>query len=442
MKPQSPYKAFRFTSAAFDEQTGETVLSYAFDEELTFYERYRFTAGKINPALLHALHLAAGVSYYKAFCPPEIIVETQALSEEDRNFWTMFYTQGLGEFFYRNEIDFNNLIRIRSSDAAHAVKEQHAVPLRQEPREACDPLVPIGGGKDSFVTIELLRKAGIEPTLFIMGNNARVQEAADATELTVLRAERELDPKFLQMIKEGKVLYNGHVPITGILSIAALITADLNGKTDVVMSNERSANFGNVMVGGVEINHQFSKSLTYEKAFAEYLERSGVSAPRYFSLLRGWSELRIVQEFVALKKYRDVMTSCNANFSITKKAGKRWCGECPKCAFVFAMLGAFMLENDLIAMFDKNLFADETLVPMYTGLFGEGVKPFECVGEPDEVKAAFVLMHRAEKFTDTPVMQFFVNKILPSINDQDELVAGALEPSVEHRIPDEYQNVL
>lgn len=438
------YKTFRCTTADMQWETGVLALSYAFDDALHFTERYQFSISRNLDEhekhkilrLARQLHIAAGVSYYKAFCPNEMIVESSPLTKEDIEFWMNFYVHGLGEFYYRNNLSVKGSLSSMRSTMGESEDEVHQ---ELAPSVAVlHPLVPIGGGKDSSVTAEMMRDADIAFSAFVMGKNEKILAAAAKTGAPIVQVLRTLDEEFISLVKEGKVSYNGHVPITGILSFVALIAAVINKNDAVVMSNEASASFGNVTIDGIEVNHQWSKSIAFERAFQEHLVRHGMVSPVYFSALRPFSELRIVKKFAELKKYHDVATSCNANFSITKQAEKRWCGECPKCAFVFVTLGAFLPENDLVHIFGMNMFANETLVPLFGELLGRGMKPFECVGEPDEVRAACFLMHKEKKFVGTPVMEMFVQDVLASIEDGDALVKKVLETKKEHCIPKQY----
>lgn len=439
MKPNSPYKTFRFVSYAFDEKSGEAVLTYAFDDAVTLRETFQFPVPKAGVApgaraaldrALFALHLVVGVSYYKAFCPPEIRVESGALTAEQAKFWNTLYTLGLGEFFYRNELSFDGLVNFPT--------EASAADGAPEVAGLADALVPIGGGKDSLVTVELMRASGRPFTLFTLGTFQRIQEAIRAIGEKHLLVHRKIDPTLFDLNAKGA--YNGHVPISSIIAFSAVVTAILNGKRDIVLSNERSANFGNVTVGGVEVNHQYSKSFAFERDLQDYLARYVTGSVRYFSLLRPLSELAIAERFVKNGKYLDIFSSCNTNFRLRGTAPKeRWCGQCPKCAFVFAMMAAFVPSDALLAMFGDNLFDRDDLMPLYQELLGcKDTKPFECVGEPSEVHAAFILAHRRGDLEETRAMRWYLDTQLPQFADPDAVVAEALRPSSEHAVPDEY----
>ncbi len=454
----SPYKKFRFVSYDFDADSGEASFVYGLDDAITFTEKVKFNIGKAAKArsissivfgetvktsfdfdelhrALFALHLMAGISYYKAYCPPEIVIESGSLNVDEVAFWEKLYTHGLGEFFYKNDLDFRNHIKFPAENKGKSAKGDNK---RPDPSGA---IVPIGGGKDSLVVIEMLEKAGIDFSLVELGSHERIQEVADEVGKSLTIIERNLDPQLFELNKQG--VLNGHVPISAYIAFAMVVQAILLGKRDIVLSNEKSANAGNVLMDGMEINHQYSKSLECERDLQEYIAKSITPNVRYFSLLRPLSELAIVKKFVDDGRYLEVFSSCNRNYAINKKATKRWCGECPKCAFVFSLLAAFVEKKRLVEIFGKNLYADEKLLLTYKELLGvEGIKPFECVGEPDEVLAAFELAHRRGDLNDDVVMTYFVNEVLPEQTNIDEIIDEVLVLSKEHAMPEEYTKLV
>lgn len=234
-----------------------------------------------------------------------------------------------------------------------------------------------------------------------MGNLPLHALAASQVDAERIIQTRQLDPKLFAMNKSGE-RYNGHVPITGILSFISLLTAYLYGYNEIVLSNEKSANIGNMVLDGVEINHQRSKSEEFELAFQAYVKREISEEISYYSILRPRSELRIVQEFCKHPQYFHTFSSCNRNFHISGSqlsGDDLRCGKCPKCAFVYTMLRAFLPTEVVNGIFNKNpegsgqsLFADEALLPLFKELLGiEGCKPFECVGTNEEMIVALQL---------------------------------------------------
>jgi hypothetical protein len=435
---------FVFRSYSFDAATGDVALTYAIDDE-DFVERLKFPLPvapvDVDQDALHralfALHLVAGVSYYKTKLPRIILVESGALTEDQAEFWQNLYTLGLGEFFFRNNLDFRGYINfpVDASTQAPSISPMNG-------GGNAGAILPIGGGKDSLVAIELLKSAGIDFDLLMFGNHSRIREVAAEVGKPLLQVTRTIDPKLMELNAAGA--WNGHVPITAYVSIASVITALLHGKRDVVFANERSANTGNAEVDGIMINHQYSKSIDAERALQNYITSFISNDVRCFSVLRPMSELDIARRFAANGKYFTVFSSCNKNF---KQGGvpsvTRWCGKCPKCAFVFVMLAAFIPRRRMVEMFGEDLLMRTDLLEMYKNLTGYGaMKPWECVGEFEEVIAAFALIDGRGEYDDSPIMQWFVADVMSTRKDIDGLIDAALKPSVEHAMPEEYAHMV
>src|SRR5690606_4236497 len=153
-------------------------------------------------------------------------------------------------------------------------------------------LLPIGGGKDSLVSVDLLTHAGVDFTPFAVNPKGPILTSIAAIGTAPLYVTRTLDPEMIRLGKEPG-FYNGHVPSTAINSMIASLCALLFGYNQIVLSNERSASEGNVVFDGRETNHQYSKSLGFELLIADILANATGGALRYFSLLRPYSEARI-----------------------------------------------------------------------------------------------------------------------------------------------------
>jgi hypothetical protein len=446
------YDAFVFDSYAFFPETGKMELRYALDDQVEFTETLSlppesdlpfstYDAASLDRALF-ALHLIGGISYFKTCCPKNIVIKSGTLSPKQAAFWNEVYESGLGEFFHTNNIDFRDLIRFPSDENVEDGIDPKSVTGEMNEDRV---LVTMGGGKDSVVTMELLRAAGIEPTLFRMGSHPIIDRLVKEAKLPVITVGRTLSPTLFLLNKKGAL--NGHVPITAYLSFLTSAISILYGFSAVVMSNERSANIGSLLFYGKEINHQWSKGLRFEHLFQNYLTRSIHPGIRHFSLLRPLSELNIVRLFALFPEYLELATSCNTNWKILgekdPEAAPKWCGKCPKCAFVFALLAAFIPKDQLVRVIGKNLMEDEELLPLYRELLGiEGVKPFECVGTPEETQAAFLLMRKGDDYNDTPVMQMFLRDGLPHIKDAQEILNLTMTPSPDHLIPLSFSTVI
>jgi UDP-N-acetyl-alpha-D-muramoyl-L-alanyl-L-glutamate epimerase len=428
------FARFVFGSYALDPEARQIKLNYGFDDSLHFTETIDLPKDLpiVNPdspdvqrALL-GLHLAGGASYFKAYCPPVIEVNSGKLNAKQATFWNEFYTKGLGEFFYQNKIDYHGLINFPVHSDAPDPIEANDLPTPQK------ALVPFGGGKDSQVTVELLKKRGIDITLFRMKGHHFITELAELNGLPLLEVNRTLDPQLFELNKQG--VLNGHVPITGYVTFLTLTAALLYGFDSLFFSNERSSDYGNIEYLGMEVNHQWSKSNEAELMMTSYIESFVTRRSRYLNALRPLSELAVAKLFVREPKYFGHITSCNQNWLWNKLDENpdqpRWCGECDKCAFVFALFAAYLPMDDVVEIFGgKNVFDNPARLPQYRQLWGaEDFKPFQCVGTPEETKAALYLATRSQDYASTAAGQEFIEKVLPGIADPETLVKEQLAP--------------
>ena len=386
---------FRYAGFAVDAERGVLSCRYELDGR-EFTERVTLQAGprwhtEAARAAARLVFLLAGVSYYKTAAPPVIDFGETALTEAELTFLREFYLQGLGEFAYRNALDLTSL----RFEAQRAPAREPAPPMAPARQRA---LVPFGGGIDSIVTVERVRRLA-DAALFVVSRPAdrfdAIEQPAAVTGLPVVRAEREIDPQLLRSAELG--FLNGHVPVTGILSAIAVLAAVLHDRDAVVMSNEWSASIPTLEYLGRPVNHQFSKSESFEAAFRDVLAPGPAPLPEYFSWLRDRTELWVGQEFAALEPYHGSFRSCNKAF-YTERARRlgHWCGQCDKCCFIDLILAPFMPAEALRRIFavTGEPLEDPGLAAKFRSLLGAGAKPFECVGEVTECRAAVLLAAR------------------------------------------------
>lgn len=434
-------RCFRFIGYRFDEASATASFDYAFDDAHYFTEQLSFPGARLEPSrqaaldrVLRELHLVAGISYYKAAVPPEIRVESGPLDRDTANFLETLYLHGLGEFAFRNGLDLRGRIRfpVESGEApasAAAVAPGKGI------------LLPLGGGKDSLVSLDILRAAGQAVTLFSVGNPPVIRAVAERAGLPHRVVQRSLSPALLELNRQGA--FNGHVPISAIIAYILAASALLYGFDTVVMSNERSAEVGNLRLGDFEVNHQYSKSLAFERAVSR---RFALLTPglRYFSLLRPLSELDIARLFARNSTFDTVFSSCNGNYKLHGQAqSSRWCCDCPKCRFVFLALAPFMDKKRLIGIFGHNLLDDAAQQAGFWELIGHGGhKPFECVGEIEESLAAFYLLAQRPEWRETLLVGRFAGEILPGLDAPEKLLEDALSLSSRHAVPAEFMAML
>ncbi|HET6605004.1 MAG TPA: UDP-N-acetyl-alpha-D-muramoyl-L-alanyl-L-glutamate epimerase [Xanthomonadaceae bacterium] len=429
-------QAFRFVRYGLEPATGEIGLVYAFDDGPELVERLvvpgapfaaEAAGGVAVDRALRLLHLIAGVSYYKAAVPPRIEVADGPLDAPTAALLTMIYENGLAEFAYRNGLDLHGRIRF-----PHDARAPAPVTV---PGTGDRALVAIGGGKDSLVSIEALRAAGVGQTVAWIGGSQLIAACAARTGLPSLNVSRALAPELFEYNRQGA--WNGHIPVTAINSAVLVVTALLTGHGQVVFSNERSASYGSTIAGTGEVNHQWSKGWEFEHAFGGYLHEHVTGDLAYYSLLRPLSELGVARRFAAIDGYDAHFSSCNRNFHILgERPASRWCGQCPKCRFVFLALAPFMPKPRLLAIFGRNLLDDPAQAPGYDALMEfRDHKPFECVGEARESRAAFATLAARPEWREDALVQRFAREIAPQVDAGDLALQPLLEPDRIHRIP-------
>ena len=436
-------KLFKFLSSTYDESAKTVKLRYGFDDNLVFEECFIFhdapavtsTAHKqaLETCIRH-LHLAAGVSYYKAYAPADIHIENNSLSESEAHFFEKFYLKGLGEFAYKNQLDLHDQIhfpfvkRLTTQSADWRLRKRTAV--------------PIGGGKDSIVTLEALKQAGEDLILFSLGHASPIKNTIQVSGLPAIYVTRQMSANLFALNKTGAL--NGHVPVTGILSFVLAAAAVLYDFNLIAMSNEHSANSGNLVLNGVEINHQYSKSFEFEQDFSKHVTTHMLKNLGYFSFLRPLSEIAIASLFAKLQQYHGVFTSCNKAFSIQEQnRSTGWCCTCPKCRFVYLALAPFMEKPQLIQIFGKNLLDDATQETGYLELLGlQGYKPFECVGEIKESLAAFQTLSNQPAWQNDYLIQKLAAEVAQNTLATENLDAFLHTHSEQHALSQHHLEIL
>lgn len=434
-------KAESFEFVGYEKKQDRSLLfNYAVDFEdgtsESFREKIEFIGDgldieKVPKHAFESLLLMLGISYWKAYCPKSMRLGGISLSKEQADFWNAVYEKGLGEFFYRNGIDFRGLVGFPYEEGLETIPERLELSDKA--------LVMVGGGKDSAVSSEIAKEAGIEHDAFCINCSDIQRSVVGISGDELVEVRREIDRKLLDLNRSGET-YNGHVPFSAIAGLVSIVAAAAGGYRFIVVSNERSANEGNVEYLGATVNHQWSKSFEFERLFDGYVRKFISPDIRYFSLLRPLSELAIAKIFSRYDRYFHAFSSCNGNFRIGGKAHDGlWCGQCPKCAFVFAILSAYVPKDELIGIFGRNLFADPELIPAFNELLGiDKFKPFECVGTPEEMRLAFEIAMKKGEYSGDAVMESFRRSVIHDEAENGRLEGDLLSASKEHNIPDEF----
>jgi hypothetical protein len=417
----------------------ELQFFFTLEPDLHFVTKLLFhdvPARELNEAVIQnwALHtgLVEALSYWKAACSPEIVVRAGFLSTEQTQFWQSLIHKGMSEFFFVNKID-----GWTDDFVTFTIEATASTPIKDTELHQNTFIVPVGGGKDSVVSVELLKSFNQPIVTFTINPSQQVQQllAADSV-IQNIKVTRILDPQLIELNAQGYL--NGHTPFSAMVSFVSTLAGFLFNYRSVALSNEFSANEGNTLFLGQMINHQYSKSLEYETLFREYLSKYISETVEYFSFLRPLHELQIAALFTRYPQYFPLFLSCNRG----QKTGK-WCGECPKCLFVFIMLAAFLPPEELNSIFGQDLFAKESLIPILEELSGVvEVKSLECVGTRQETIFALLLAVQKYEGRELPVLlQYAKEKVLSrlplSITDAYSFLSGFQETNfVPHVVSD------
>jgi UDP-N-acetyl-alpha-D-muramoyl-L-alanyl-L-glutamate epimerase len=382
------YSFFEFQSYNLTEESDCFRITFNFNLANKFFFqpqsviwKRNFFEDKPQKELLDILAFHIGmvelISYWKAACPPLVVIKPFKLTKNQIIWWKKLYFNGLGEFFYLNkiEVDIESFMKIES-DSENEFKYTTF-------RGSEKVIVPVGGGKDSVVSLEILDQNNFDIIPLIV--NPREASAGCAASAGFLPekciiVERSIDSELIRL--NGMGFLNGHTPFSALLAFTSAFAAVLSGTRNIALSNESSASESTVPE--TNINHQYSKSIEFEEDFRSYLYEHICSELNYFSLLRPLNELQIASIFSKLDKYHSVFKSCNVG---SKK--DIWCCTCPKCLFTWIILSPFLSEEKLNAIFGNNLLENKSLQSTLDELLGKTTnKPFECVGAVAEIEVA------------------------------------------------------
>ncbi|MBE5822208.1 MAG: hypothetical protein E7311_06475 [Clostridiales bacterium] len=439
---RNEYTKFIYKQYNIIEEKDRVVLEYIYnlDEKIEFKnvitiwkKEFKYILDfndELIKSIVFNIGIAEAISYYKTTCSKIFEIKCGYLDDYQKKWWEKLIYNGLGELRYLNsfeQVPIDEFITIISENT----KEIEIDKSKYENIQFNGNLIPVGGGKDSIVTIELLKDYDNNPFEFYHKRKASYDtcKVAGFKNKDIFEVDRKLDDKLFELNKQGYI--NGHIPISSVMSFVSYLSALLIGKKYIVLSNESSSNEGNIE--GTNINHQYSKSYEYEKDFNEYVEKYFINKVKYFSLLRPISEYQITKQLTKYEKYLNIFRSCNAGIK-----ENMWCTNCPKCVFVYILLLPFLGVEKNREVFGKDILDDENIEIHFRKLIGlEYEKPFECVGTKEEI--IFALKEYINKNEKLPIL---VEKYKEYIQNYIIDIDYNTLYNAENFIPDEYLEIL
>lgn len=321
------------------------------------------------------------VSYWKSTCSPRVIIKCGYLNEEQIAWWKKLYFYGLGELFFTNNIETN----IEEFMQITCLEKENKLEYEEIQEQSEGYIIPIGGGKDSVVTLETLKVDRKKDYCLIINPKPVTLECAKIAGFeneNIIEVYRTIDKNLIDLNQKGFI--NGHTPFSAMLAYVSYFIAYLLSKKYIALSNENSANESNVL--GKKINHQYSKSFEFECDFEKYANKYLKAPVKYFSFLRPLNELQIAKIFSRQEKYHLVFKSCNVG---SKGKEWKWCCNCAKCLFAYTILSPYLYKEKLVEIFGEDMFENKELLKTFLELTGNGeTKPFDCVGTFEEVNFA------------------------------------------------------
>jgi hypothetical protein len=393
---------FTFDSFDFDPATLTASFHYRFDDGQEFTETVQFAGAvehynaELLKRALFLAHILVGASYFKTFPTPQVKVSSGKIDAWQAQFFNRVFQEGLSQFAYENNLTRANLAQFQ--------------PTTEQDKGALDyngtGIVALqSGGKDSLLLATMLAENQDTFTPWYITNGESSPKILDDLGQPLLVARRQIDRTNLgRATKRGAL--NGHVPITYIVESLALIQAILLNKNAVLAAIAHEGEEPRDMIDDLPINHQWSKTWQAEQSLSEYVARYLAPQIQIGSPLRQYSELAVAELFVkkGWHKFGRRFSSCNvANYRQgTDNARLTWCSECAKCANTWVLLAPFVPAVELKHTFgvEQDLFARDELAETFKGLLGIDAvpKPFECVGEIAELRAAYRMAQQREDY--------------------------------------------
>ena len=294
---RNTYKEIIYRDYLVDDVDNDLVITYTFEiPGLTIFKptisfskdliKNSFVNENLMNKIIFHMGMIELISYYKCCCPEKVVIEAGYLNDYDMKWFKKLFYNGLGEFLYKNNIS------ISEDELFDFEIKGKEIKLDDIFYQGYGNLIPVGGGKDSVVSLELLKEYKDDNMCFIInpkGANIECSYVAGYEDDSIVKIKRIIDKNLIDLNSRG--FLNGHTPFSSVVAFNAYLMAYLTNKKYIVLSNENSANEATVI--GTNVNHQYSKSYEFEKDFYEFSKNNYGIDIKYFSLLRPLKEIQI-----------------------------------------------------------------------------------------------------------------------------------------------------
>ena len=327
---------------------------------------------KHHPLFIH-LGLSFAASHFLISDFSTVKCECASLSDAETVILEEQILELLTEFRYLNGLDPSRRVTVTSS-GTRALQPVEFTP------DGDKALLLNGGGKDSCVSAELLKKSGVEFEWLNAHPNAARNRVVESSGVS---GAYSVDFKLSPDVLNDAAYPWGLIPYLDVITSASLIVAYLKGFKYIVTGAEHSADNPNLIFKGIAVNHQRGKTTAFENFTNAMCEHSILRGIKSFSIARPFTDLRLAEMFSHFPRYNKQFLSCNDGMGRDE-----WCNACHKCAFTFLALYPFVGRDASVEIFGEDLFEKPIIRKLILELTTPGVKPWECVGTREECQLA------------------------------------------------------
>jgi hypothetical protein len=282
--------------------------------------------------------------------------------------------------------------------------------------------------------VEAIKSIGGDATAVWVGNSPLIAACAGRTGLPTLNIQRELAPGLFELNRLGA--WNGHIPVTAVNSAILAVAAILYGYDSIAFANERSASAATLEYEGQQVNHQWSKGYAFEQLLGDWLHThvAAISiTARCCGRIRSWPSPRFRETHAVLRRVLQLQPQLQACLARSRPiAGAGSVRNAISCFSRWRRSA----QAALLAIFGRNLLDDETQAAGFDALLEyQDHKPFECVGEGAEARAAMYALSQRRSGRKMRWSRVSAARSCRSSMLRKLALEPWLVPSGEHRVP-------